>query len=58
VEDEGAALTVMARMRQPVDAFFDGVLVMDKDEAIRKIAWPSCRRSSACFSRWRISRKS
>jgi len=36
VEDEGAALTVMARMRQPVDAFFDGVLVMDKDEAIRE----------------------
>jgi glycyl-tRNA synthetase beta chain len=26
----------MARMRQPVDAFFDGVLVMDKDEGIRK----------------------
>ena len=35
-EDEGAALAVMARMRQPVDAFFDGVLVMDKDEGIRK----------------------
>lgn len=33
--DYQAALVEMARLRQPVDAFFDAVMVMDKDEAIR-----------------------
>jgi glycyl-tRNA synthetase beta chain len=31
----GEALTRMASLRQPVDAFFDGVMVMDDDLAVR-----------------------
>ena len=30
-----AALVEMARLREPVDAFFNAVMVMDKDEAVR-----------------------
>jgi glycyl-tRNA synthetase beta chain len=30
-----AALRTIATLRSPVDAFFDGVMVMDKDEAVR-----------------------
>lgn len=33
--DYKTALVEMARLRQPVDAFFDAVMVMDKDEAVR-----------------------
>jgi glycyl-tRNA synthetase beta chain len=34
-KDFGAALNKLAALRPPVDAFFDGVMVMDKDEKIR-----------------------
>jgi glycyl-tRNA synthetase beta chain len=30
-----AALTALAALRKPVDDFFDGVMVMDKDPALR-----------------------
>ncbi|MGV8059259.1 MAG: glycine--tRNA ligase subunit beta [Smithellaceae bacterium] len=33
--DYNLALTEMARLRPPVDAFFAGVMVMDKDEKVR-----------------------
>lgn len=33
--DYNSALKEMARLRPPVDAFFDGVMVMDKDEKVR-----------------------
>jgi glycyl-tRNA synthetase beta chain len=33
--DYNLALKEMARLRPPVDAFFDGVMVMDKDEKVR-----------------------
>ena len=29
-------LNVLAGMKKPVDAFFDGVMVMDKDAAVQK----------------------
>jgi glycyl-tRNA synthetase beta chain len=34
-KDFNFALTELALLRPPVDAFFDGVMVMDKDEKIR-----------------------
>lgn len=34
--DFNFALSELARLRPPVDAFFDGVMVMDKDEKIRR----------------------
>lgn len=34
-DDYNSALKEMARLRPPVDAFFDGVMVMDKDEKVR-----------------------
>ena len=33
--DYNLALKELANLRPPVDAFFDGVMVMDKDEKIR-----------------------
>ncbi len=35
VKDYGAALLEMTRMKKPIDDFFDGVMVMVEDEAIR-----------------------
>jgi len=34
--DYGAALSRLARLRSPVDAFFDAVMVMDEDAAVRR----------------------
>ena len=34
-EDFNAALNKLAALRPPVDAFFDNVMVMDKDEKVR-----------------------
>ena len=34
-EDFTAAMTALAGLRAPVDAFFDGVMVNDKDEKVR-----------------------
>ncbi|MEN6620036.1 MAG: glycine--tRNA ligase subunit beta, partial [Smithella sp.] len=34
-DDYNSALKAMARLRPPVDAFFDGVMVMDKDEKVK-----------------------
>lgn len=34
-EDYAGALDAFTQLSQPIDAFFDGVMVMDKDEAIR-----------------------
>ena len=34
-KDFNFALSELATLRPPVDAFFDGVMVMDKDENIR-----------------------
>jgi glycyl-tRNA synthetase beta chain len=34
-DDYNSALKEMARLRPPVDAFFDGVMVMDKDEKVK-----------------------
>jgi glycyl-tRNA synthetase beta chain len=34
-EDYEAALVELARLRKPVDAFFESVLVMDPDEKVR-----------------------
>jgi len=34
--DYDAALAAMAKLKAPIDAFFDSVLVMDKDDAIRR----------------------
>ncbi len=33
--DYSAALRAIAALRSPVDAFFDGVMIMDKNEAVR-----------------------
>ena len=33
--DYGSALTALSRLKPPVDAFFDQVLVMDPDESLR-----------------------
>ena len=35
-EDFPAAMQAMAQLRAPIDAFFDNVMVMDKDETIRE----------------------
>ena len=34
-EDFAGAMTALSKLRQPVDAFFDGVMVNDEDEKIR-----------------------
>jgi glycyl-tRNA synthetase beta chain len=34
--DYGAALRAIATLRPPVDAFFDGVMVMAREEAVKK----------------------
>ena len=34
-EDYSAAMTALAGLRQPIDAFFDGVLVNDENEDVR-----------------------
>ena len=34
--DYAAALAELANLRAPIDAFFDGVMVMDENEAIRE----------------------
>lgn len=34
--DYGAALTLLARIREPVDAFFEKVMVMSEDAAVRR----------------------
>ena len=34
-EDYAGALEAFTQLSQPIDAFFDGVMVMDKDEKIR-----------------------
>jgi glycyl-tRNA synthetase beta chain len=35
IRDYGQALQRLARLRAPVDAFFDGVMVMADDQALR-----------------------
>ncbi len=35
VKDYEAALLEMTRMKKPIDEFFDGVMVMVEDEAVR-----------------------
>lgn len=35
-KDYGGALTILAELKAPVDRFFDKVLVMDKDERVKK----------------------
>ncbi len=35
-EDYDSALASMAKLKEPIDAFFESVLVMDKDDAIRR----------------------
>ena len=34
-QDYGAAITSLAELSAPIDAFFEGVMVMDKDEKIK-----------------------
>lgn len=34
-KDYAGALAALAKLREPIDAFFDDVLVMDPDEAIK-----------------------
>ncbi|TLM98561.1 MAG: glycine--tRNA ligase subunit beta, partial [Actinobacteria bacterium] len=47
-----AALEVLAGMRCPIDAFFDGVLVMDPDAAKRDNRLRLLNRFVALFSRF------
>ncbi|TDB39789.1 MAG: glycine--tRNA ligase subunit beta [Actinobacteria bacterium] len=48
--DYTAALRVLARLRPQIDAFFDGVLVMDPDEAVRTVRLQLLNRFVALFS--------
>ena len=48
--DYVAALEAVARLRQPVDAFFDGVMVMVDDESIRNNRLALLTAISALFS--------
>ncbi|PKQ38539.1 MAG: glycine--tRNA ligase subunit beta [Actinobacteria bacterium HGW-Actinobacteria-1] len=48
--DYTAALRVLAELRPQIDAFFDGVLVMDPDEAVRAMRLQLLNRFVALFS--------
>ncbi len=50
--DVGAALRETARLRAPVDAFFDGVLVMDEDPVVRANRLALLRQVAALFDRF------
>jgi glycyl-tRNA synthetase beta chain len=47
-----AALEVLAALRQPIDAFFDAVLVMDPDESLRDNRLKLLNRFVALFERF------
>jgi glycyl-tRNA synthetase beta chain len=49
--DYAAALIEMARLRKPVDAFFDGVLVMAKDENVKRNRLALLKEISELFHR-------
>lgn len=44
-------LNILAKMKKPVDAFFDGVMVMDKDPAIKKNRLAILAEVSTLFAR-------
>jgi glycyl-tRNA synthetase beta chain len=46
-----AALEAMAQLKGPIDSFFDSVLVMDKDEAVRRNRLALLTRISRLFGR-------
>lgn len=50
--DVAAALRETAALRTPVDAFFDGVMVMDEDEAVRANRLALLRQVAALFDRF------
>ena len=50
--DYAAALGVLASLRGPIDAFFDAVLVMDPDEALRDNRLQQLNRFVALFERF------
>ncbi|MCE5335381.1 MAG: glycine--tRNA ligase subunit beta [Desulfobacteraceae bacterium] len=49
--DYATALETMARLKPAIDAFFDSVLVMDKDEAVRRNRLALLTRINGLFSR-------
>ncbi len=49
--DYGAALSLLARLRAPVDAFFDAVMVMDEDAAVRRNRLALLARLKGLFDR-------
>lgn len=50
--DYGSVLGVLASLRGPIDAFFENVLVMDKDDAVRANRLRSLNRFVALFERF------
>ncbi len=52
VTDYDAALGVLAGLRGPIDAFFDGVLVMDSDQQLRENRLRLLNRLVALFERF------
>lgn len=50
--DVAAALRETAALRTPVDAFFDGVMVMDEDQAVRANRIALLRQVAALFDRF------
>jgi glycyl-tRNA synthetase beta chain len=55
--DVEKALLKIASLRKPVDAFFDGVLVMAEDENIRKNRLSLLARIASLFERFADFRK-
>ncbi|MBV8049189.1 MAG: glycine--tRNA ligase subunit beta [Paludibacterium sp.] len=49
--DFAAALAALSSLKAPVDAFFDGVMVMDEDMAVRKNRLALLARLAALFNR-------
>jgi glycyl-tRNA synthetase beta chain len=49
--DFAAALATLSRLKEPVDAFFDGVMVMDEDMAVRGNRLALLARMAALFNR-------
>ena len=52
------AIAQIARLRHPLDAYFDSILVMDWTSRFAPIGWDSCRLSMTSFRRLPISLRS
>ena len=49
--DYATSLELLSRLREPVDAFFDAVMVMDEDRALRSNRLALLGRVKALFDR-------